>query len=336
MFIIPNKQAKPPVGVILQQAVNERHHSDWLIVDNQNRLIYGNKAFMRRWKLQPASALQQPLTTLFQGVKDAKLWLWAFQDAITANKLLDGVEVQIQSRPVTWAHTWTQCLNIPGDNRAPYILGTFIEINRYKKMENKLARLDSDVVKAFSHAIDLRDPYTSRHSDSVAALAAMMAKYMRVRKGFANDCRMAGYLHDLGKLLVPRSILNKPARLTEDEISLVREHPAAGAEIIADIGSLQHLSSSIRAHHERWDGNGYPDHLQGENIPLIGRILAICDSYHAMISHRTYKNVINPSDALCEISRCAGTQFDPHLAALFVKIMSRNQPVSDTRKEASA
>ena len=147
---------------------------------------------------------------------------------------------------------------------------------------------------------------------------------------------MAGYLHDLGKILVPRSILNKPTRLTPDEFALIREHPVTGAEIIADISSLRHLSKSIRSHHERWDGNGYPDHLQGEGIPLIGRILAICDSYHAMVSHRTYKGVINPNEALQEIARCAGSQFDPHLAATFVKIMRPNKPGSDTKKEASA
>ena len=92
-----NKQ--PPVGAILQQAVNERHNSDWLIIDKQQRLVYGNQAFLQRWKLRSEHALHQPLTTLFKNVKDARLWLWAFQDALFAKKLLNGVEVQIQSLP---------------------------------------------------------------------------------------------------------------------------------------------------------------------------------------------------------------------------------------------
>ena len=318
-----------PVGALLQQAVTERHDSDWLIVDKDLRLVYGNDAFLSRWQLRASDALDQPLTTLFAGVKDADLWLWSFQDALAKGRILDGAEVQIQSRPaITWAYAWTHHLSVPDDERAPYIVGTFIKINQYKKLEAKLSRVDADVVKAFSHAIDLRDSYTSRHSDSLAELAELLAKHVQPHKRFVNDCRMAGYLHDLGKLLVPRGILNKPERLTDEEFMLVREHPAAGSEIIGDIGSLRHLASGIHSHHERWDGKGYPDHLRGEEIPFIGRILAICDSYHAMISRRAYKDVMNPCEALAEIIRCAGSQFDPVLANAFVKMMSHTRPLT--------
>ncbi len=316
----------PPIGTLLQQAVTDRLGSDWLIVDNSLRMVYCNNAFLRRWKLTNDEAIGNPLPSTFSGTEDAQLWLWAFEDALSKGKDLSGVEVQIQSRPaITWAYTWTKTLQLPGDPASPYVIGTFIEINQYKKLETKLARVDADIIKAFSHAMDMRDSYTSRHSDSVAELAELLAKHLRQRKAFVNDCRMAGYMHDLGKLLVPRGILNKPGRLNDEEFSLVQKHPEAGSEIIADIATLQHLSPGILAHHERWDGTGYPNKLKGEGIPLLGRILAICDSYHAMISHRTYKDVMNPVEALDEISRCAGHQFDPALATAFVKMMSHTR-----------
>jgi HD-GYP domain-containing protein (c-di-GMP phosphodiesterase class II) len=122
---------------------------------------------------------------------------------------------------------------------------------------------------------------------------------------------LAGRLHDIGKVAVPDAILQKPARLSEEEWVQMKRHPVVGAEVLAHIPSLRPLTPMIRAHHERWDGMGYPDQLQGEQIPLAARMITIVDAYIAMVVDRPYQQGRSAQEALVELRRCAGTQFDP-------------------------
>jgi putative two-component system response regulator len=132
--------------------------------------------------------------------------------------------------------------------------------------------------------------------------------------------RHAAALHDMGKIAIPDGVLLKPGKLDADEWELMKTHTSAGAELLAGSRSpLLQLGEVIaRTHHERWDGGGYPAGLAGEQIPLSGRICAICDSYDAMLSKRPYKDASTRAEALAELRRCAGTQFDPRLVEVFV------------------
>lgn len=167
--------------------------------------------------------------------------------------------------------------------------------------------------------IEARDPYTRDHSQRVTQWAVRIARKMGLSKEETDLLRFAGYLHDIGKIGIRDSILMKPARLTEEEISIIRTHPIIGERIVKPLGLLPLERSVIRHHHERWDGQGYPDGLKGREIPLPARILAVADGFDAMTSDRVYRRSRSPEQALREIEKCAGTQFDKDVVAAFKK-----------------
>ena len=164
---------------------------------------------------------------------------------------------------------------------------------------------------ALAHAVDLRMSGHHEHSTAVARYAGAIGE----RLGFGEErlarLRMAAMLHDVGKVAVPESILRKPGRLTEEEMAVVRTHPAVGAEMIARIEGLQMLVPWIRHCHEHIDGSGYPDGLSGDAIPLESRVLLVADAFDAMTSDRAYRSALSAEAALAELRSCAGRQFDP-------------------------
>lgn len=132
-------------------------------------------------------------------------------------------------------------------------------------------------------------------------------------------------LHDIGKIGIPDSILNKPSRLTDDEYSLIKKHPVIGAEILKDVTLLPHVLEVTRGHHERYDGNGYPDGLAGKEIPVHARIVAMADSYDAMSSRRIYRSALSRDVIYEEIRKNRGLQFDPEITDIFLKLMDENR-----------
>jgi len=183
-------------------------------------------------------------------------------------------------------------------------------------------RTTFDVLDGLVTAIDHKDRYTKRHSEDVTRYALILAEAMRLSEETCNAVRLAGLLHDVGKIGVPDSILRKPGKLTDDEYEVMKSHVILSALIIHGLPRLSDILDAVANHHERWDGRGYPKGCAGEQIPLLGRLMAIADAYSAMTLDRPYRAGLGKEAAIQEIERGLGSQFDPVLGRIFIEAMT--------------
>jgi len=180
---------------------------------------------------------------------------------------------------------------------------------------------------SLAKAVDARDVYTGSHSERVAELAALVAARLGADMETVELTRLAASLHDLGKLAIPEEILRKPGELTESERLVLERHPHIGYRMLESLG-VDPVAQWVLHHHERWDGCGYPDGLPGEEIPLGARVIFVADAYDAMTSDRVYRQRLSDEDAMDELFRCAGSQFDPDVvAALAAELGAVREPV---------
>ena len=175
-----------------------------------------------------------------------------------------------------------------------------------------------DVLQGLVHAVDTKDRYTKRHSADVSRYAVFLGERLGLDPELLETIRVAGLLHDVGKIGIPDEILRKPGNLTAVEDDIVKQHVALGDMIVRDVPNLHVVRAGIRHHHERWDGKGYLDHLAGEDIPLVGRILAIGDAFSAMTTTRPYRKALDTAEALRRLGDGAGTQLDQRLVRAFI------------------
>lgn len=188
-----------------------------------------------------------------------------------------------------------------------------------EKKENK--KITLQMMQSLSTTIGAKDEYTRGHSRRVAQYAALIAKNLGWTDQEIENIKSCAYLHDIGKIGIPDQILNKPGQLTEDEFNLIKQHPIIGQDILKDITIIPHLGEVTRSHHEHYDGTGYPDGLKGNEIPIQARIITLADSYDAMNSKRIYRNALSFNQIKEEIEKNAGTQFDPKITNVFLKLM---------------
>jgi diguanylate cyclase (GGDEF)-like protein/putative nucleotidyltransferase with HDIG domain len=188
------------------------------------------------------------------------------------------------------------------------------------------------VMLDLAEAVDLRFSGSARHSETVGRYAEMMARELGLSEQCTSRVRLAGLLHDIGKVGVPDSILKKPSKLTEAEFEIIKRHPELGAQML-DHPSLADVRTWVGAHHERPDGLGYPLGLSAEQIPLEARILAVADAYEAMTSDRCYRCSMPSTLARAELERCAGTQFDPAVVSALLTVMEREAANAETALE---
>lgn len=188
----------------------------------------------------------------------------------------------------------------------------------------KLERISMQIATTLSGAIDAKDTYTNGHSTRVAEYSREIARRAGFSKKAQEDIYMIGLLHDVGKIGVPDAIINKQAKLTDEEYTVIKTHPAMGAKILKNITEFPKLSTGARWHHERYDGKGYPDGLAAEDIPIEARIIAVADAYDAMSSRRSYRDVLPQEIVRGEVQKGKGTQFDPVFAEIMLAMMDED------------
>ncbi len=189
------------------------------------------------------------------------------------------------------------------------------------RLQEREAQVLFAAIKALASAVDAKDRYTARHSRVVTRLALLLADTIQLAREERYVLELSAWMHDVGKIGVPDSILTKPGSLTAEEFAVMKVHPVKGGEIVGEIEELGRVADVIRHHHERVDGSGYPDGLRGEAIPLPSRIILIADAFEAMTSDRSYRRGLAREAALRELQKHSGTQFDADLVGAFVGMM---------------
>ena len=188
----------------------------------------------------------------------------------------------------------------------------------------RLERAYLDMVQTLRYTVEAKDTYTRGHSDRVSEYSVLIGEKLGLPEDQIKTLRIGGLFHDIGKIGIPDSILLKPDKLSDDEYSQIKNHPSIGAHILGSAEIFKDIIPVVKHHHERYDGNGYPSRLKGEEIPYIARIAAVADTFDAMTSRRSYRGPIDIEQVKEEIKRCEGTQFDPQIAEVFLDILNND------------
>lgn len=202
------------------------------------------------------------------------------------------------------------------------------EIKRInEQLEDSKEQLEQaylDMVQTLRYTVEAKDSYTRGHSDRVSEYSVLIGEKLGLPEEQIKTLRIGGLFHDIGKIGIPDSILLKPAKLTDEEYSQIKNHPSIGAHILGSAAIFQDIIPIVKHHHERYDGNGYPSKLKGEEIPYLARIAAVADTFDAMTSRRSYRGPIDVEHVKEEIKRCEGTQFDSQIAEVFLDILNND------------
>ena len=199
------------------------------------------------------------------------------------------------------------------------------EINKkladtYKQLEQ--AYMES--IQTLRYTVEAKDTYTRGHSDRVSEYSVLIGEALGLPEEDIEKLKIGGLFHDIGKIGVPDSILQKAGKLSDDEYSEIKNHPSIGAHILSTASIFQDIIPIVKHHHERYDGKGYPSQLAGENIPYLARITAVADTFDAMTSKRSYRDSLPLDYVITEFERCKGTQFDPKIADVFIDILKNH------------
>jgi len=216
------------------------------------------------------------------------------------------------------------------------IAGQLVIALRSAAIVRRLETTNLEMVQALATAMEAKDQYTATHAENIATMAVAVGHHMGLDDGQLRELEYAAVLHDVGKIGVPGHILNKPDRLTALEYTRMTQHTTIGERIVSRVDYLKPVARIVRAAHERWDGSGYPDGLAGEEIPLLSRILFVCDAYDAMTSDRRYRAAMPHEEARSELLGGSGTQFDPVVVEAFVTLIEQRSWTSAAERRSGA
>ena len=197
---------------------------------------------------------------------------------------------------------------------------SFIATHNYLSNQGKFQK---DMILTIIRILEYHDPYTKGHSKNVANLASILAEKLGLSDEMIKKTYWAALVHDIGKIVIPSSILNKEGKLTIEEFEVIKKHPVYGHDFLSTSSDLRELAKYVLYHHERWDGNGYPSGLAGEDIPIISRIITVVDAWDAMTSDRPYRKGLSFEKAKSELIEHSGMQFDPNIVKKFIEIIDR-------------
>ena len=339
----------------LISATSVNHEHTILIVDDEiNNLQLLKRTFRGKYRIITASNGLEGLETLKQNIDEVSLIVSDHKMPIMegtkfleeANKIAPDV-IKILLTGFSDVEIITDAVN--KCNLFQYVLKPFNPDELQEAVKSGLDKFDLisskslilkdlrelfyKTIKSIASALDAKDPYTHGHSMRVTLYSIILARELNIPQNQLEAIETAGLLHDIGKIAIPNAILCKPGKLTDDEFTVMKSHPVNSEKLISNIKKLNAISPGVKHHHERWDGRGYPDHLEGENIPYSARIIALADTYDAMTSTRSYRKALPHEIAIEEIKKCAGTQFDPQLAQKFVEIEDIIRAAKDNPEE---
>jgi len=317
----------------IMESIETRSSQGWLIINAEYEVIYVNESFCRMWHCTREYLLGKSLLKWYNGQKQNSQgrYFGPLIETMATGVEMRNVEARLQ-RLLNEGYIWQLVdtfLIRDKQGRIEYGVASYSVIEKFKAIEQQLNSINLKVIKAFSKAIGARDVYTMQHSEKVAALMVGLAESMLLPPDDVTLAYLVGIVHDVGKIGVPENVLNKPGRLTEAEFALMKQHSAIGADILHQIDGFADIACIVLHHHERYDGKGYPHQIGGDKIPFVSRMLAVCDSYDAMVSARCYRQPVSKVQAMAEIEKCSASQFDPLIAACFLRFIS-----ADTAEEA--
>ncbi len=288
----------------------------YIILDDQFRIHYINDYFLKLRKLDMKSTLGERCYNISNGGRRCENC--AVEQALKrGEKAFVSRKDILQDGTVRYIDDYASPLYHDPKTGTQYILE--IMVNRTQEMQARESR-DADyeeILAILSSLLEAKDHYTAAHSDSVRRIAVKLARAMGLPEREVRDISIAATLHDIGKVRVPDPILNKPARLTDDEFDVIKRHPIASYELICELSSFANIQNIVKYHHERVDGQGYPDGLKMEEIPLGARIVAVADTYDAITSTRSYRTAQSHESAIREMMKASGTQLDAHVLEVF-------------------
>ena len=201
-----------------------------------------------------------------------------------------------------------------------------------KESQDKLEKAYLESIEVIRQTVEARDTYTRGHSDRVSEYSVLIGKKMGLSEDELHTLKIGGLFHDIGKIGIPDSILLKESKLSDDEYSQIKNHPAIGKHILSNATIFQDIIPIVFHHHERFDGKGYPSGLVGENIPLLARITTVADTFDAMTSKRSYRDSLPIENVIQEFKKCSGTQFDPKIVDIFLEILDSPQIIDIQNK----